>query len=159
MVETCPRCCSHTAALFRSRGGQPQAPQPSWLPTMTSKAFQTPRVRMQEQCLCSASPPTWREREMGHWDPSACVASAHYCSRLVWGWQHSSKTSGAGGLDQAGSGWRSRHTAFPRPVLPAELLLSSSQNLKPPSPAGSCAAPLPPSTLSLTPGCSCLSRH
>lgn len=58
---------------------------------------------------------------------------------------HSSTSGCAGGRERAGSGRRMRCTASPRPMLPAELLLRSSQNLKPPSPAGSRSAPLPPS--------------
>lgn len=58
---------------------------------------------------------------------------------------HSSTSGCAGGLELAGAGRRMRHSASPRPTLPAELLLRSSQNLKPPSPAGSRTAPFPPS--------------
>lgn len=58
---------------------------------------------------------------------------------------HSSTSGRAGGRERAGSGRRMRRSASPRATLPAELLLRSSQNLKPPSPAGSRAAPLPPS--------------
>lgn len=146
-VETHPVCCVSTLLpLFRSQAGEAQTPHPSWLPTMHLKSIPDPpgegarsaavltiRSRLQRQgdgspgpiCLCGISPAL---------QPLGVGLAAH------------SSTSGcAGGLERAGSGQRMRHSASPRPTLPAELLLRSSQNLKPPSPAGSCAAPLPPS--------------
>lgn len=87
---------------------------------------------------------------IGALGPICVCGTSPVLQHLVWGWQHSSRSGCTGGLDQAGSAWRRRHSAFPRAVLPAELLLRSSQNLKPPSPAGSCTR------CPLTPGCSCL---
>lgn len=82
--------------------------------------------------------------------PVCVCGTSPVLQHLVWGWQHSSRSGCMGGLDQAGSAWRRRQSAFPRAVLPAELLLRSSQNLKALSPAGSCTR------CPLTPGCSCL---
>lgn len=148
-VETLPMSCSHPAACSGPGKGRHKPHSPAGSPHDLKSIPDPPGEEATTVSMLSI--PSQVQGQGGGSRGPVCVCGiSPGLQHLLWGWQHSSSSGCAGGLDQAGSGWRRRHSAFPRPVLPAELLLRSSQNPKLPSPAGSCTG------CSLTPGCSCL---